>query len=541
MPRPCAIALLTLLMIGGGGVGPARADDPAPFTAPKNAAAWAAARPDLHRAAEQAIAPRRRTFKAVTLVAGVRSERDGALVEGVTLDGGTSGFFVLPADRAEGAKVPLVILCPGTGRTSAAEVNEPGYDGRPNAVVLARMGFAVLTLDDAPPVVLRMALDAALARPEVDDKRVGVVGIGPGGITALGLMAVDDRVRCGYVAVEAATLARRVEEAFALDSAGDFGSATWADALAALCAPRPLGMVVGEAVPLRPDSVARRVERSVKGTYKVASPSGSGVSYNHVGEFPGHDRIDTRLPWIAALEHLDKTFRPQGPTPLGHAPEPEPELPADALELAASGIAGWAVEMAQRPGTWTWRDGVITCKPGPNEYGWLRAPVEVGDFLLRVEWRVPPRGNAGIFLRAKPVPWQFAPGEYSKLRVGALGLDWPSRTGLELQAQDDPGSANRYSSGSLYRHAAPASNPTHPPGGDWNRYTVRARGPRIEVWTNGTQVLDARIDQVPETLPHPPMRGFIGLQNHGAPAEYRNFRLVRLSDVPANSGDGRGQ
>ena len=199
-------------------------------------------------------------------------------------------------------------------------------------------------------------------------------------------------------------------------------------------------------------------------------------------------------------------------------PSPSRKLDGTALNLSEHGIAGWAAEMSHRPGCWTWLDGVIVCKPGPNEYGWLRAPIEVGDFVLKVEWKVPAKGNAGIFLRARPVTWSIPPGDQSKPRVASLGLDWPSRTGLELQAQDDPGDANRYSSGSLYRHAAPAANPTHP-AGQWNRYTVRARGSRIEVWSNGQQVLDTTLNRASDTLPDPPLRGYVGLQNHGAPAE----------------------
>src|SRR5262249_47363723 len=135
----------------------------------------------------------------------------------------------------------------------------------------------------------------------------------------------------------------------------------------------------------------------------------------------------------------------------------------------------------------------------------------------------------GIFLRARPVPWTLPASVLNKRIVSTRGLDWPSRTGLELQAQDDPGIASKYSSGSLYRHAGVTANPTKPPG-EWNHYTARAVGPRMEVWCNGEQVLDAEIDECPLPLPEPPMRGYIGLQNHGAPAEFRNIKLLRLNE-----------
>jgi hypothetical protein len=176
--------------------------------------------------------------------------------------------------------------------------------------------------------------------------------------------------------------------------------------------------------------------------------------------------------------------------------------------------------------TWTWRDGTIVCAPGKNEYGWLRAPIEVENFILQLEWKVPKGGNSGVFLRARPVSWDIPPGVEAKPQLATLGPDWPSRTGLELQAQDDPGHADKYSSGSLYRHAAPSENPIKP-AGEWNRYTVRCQGMRVEVWSNGKQVLDTPIDHFP-MLRQPPLRGYFGLQNHGVGAEFRNVRLLRL-------------
>ncbi|WP_435017014.1 family 16 glycoside hydrolase [Tundrisphaera sp. TA3] len=519
----------------------ASADAPKAFVPPKNAAEWTARRPVLHRAAEAAVAPKRIPVRAPSLMVGGREMKDGMSVETITLDGGTPGVLVLPRHPANGeqqapspeSRVPIIILVSDPGVAGRRAVDVPGHDGQPDALSLARFGYAVLALDGADAPTLRMAIDAVLTRTEIDPDRIAIIGLGAAGPVALGLMAVDERIACGVVGLEADTIRRPVADVYGPEAAEKLESRTWADALAALCSPRPLSLIVGERIPLRNDSPGRRVERAVKGTYRSANIKGMGVAFTHHGEFAGHETIATRLQWMAAQEHFDKAFRPQGPAPLGHAPEPEPEVGPDALNLSEQGMAGWAAEMAQRPDTWTWADGVIRCQPGPNEYGWLRLPVEVGNFVLRIEWKVPPKGNAGIFLRARPVPWAFAPSDRSKVQVGALGLDWPSRSGLELQAQDDPGVANRYSSGSLYRHAAPATNPTHPPGGEWNRYTVRARGTRVDVWSNGTQVLDTLLDQHPETLPTlptPPLRGYIGLQNHGAPAEYRNVRLIRLPD-----------
>jgi hypothetical protein len=299
-----------------------------------------------------------------------------------------------------------------------------------------------------------------------------------------------------------------------------------AEAILALCAPRQLEILVGDRDPSSPEEGVRILEATAKQVYALYS------QYDpfHVTHYRGLGREFTPLEWDVMLEFFDKAFLPQGPAPLGHAPEPEPVIDASFTNLAQSGIAGWVSEMSARPGTWTWRDATVVCEPGPYEYGWLRAPIEADDFILSVEWKIPKGVNTGIFLRAKPVPWFIPPSAPGKKRVSTLALDWPSRTGLEVQATDDSGSASKYSSGSLYRHAAPAENPVKP-AGEWNRYTMRCRGLRVEVWCNGRQILDTTLDKYP-TLRHPPLKGFFGLQNHAGHAEFRNIYYRRLTLAP---------
>ncbi len=523
-------------------------DPPKPFAVPKNRVEWDAQRPALLM---QVGGEFEKTFPdilrftaqfgpAVSLMGHPHVVVEPIQAVSITGRESTiSGQFLRPTQPGGSSKLPLVVLlvdpCP-----AGALATTPGWDGRAPALVLTEMGFAVLIFDHARlsqwfayPFPMRAALDVVLTRPEIDPAHVGVLGLGKTGMTALTLMARDPRVNCGIVAIESREAITSMTA-----SIGGHSSApltTHYQELAALCAPRPLCLMIGEPLPLPPaaQSAGKRLERAAKGTYKVYGKEGN-LSFTHYGEFGEYTSVSTRLQWMAGLEWLDKHFRPQGPTPLGHAAEPEPTLDPgdkDVLNLTEHGIAGWAPEMSGRDSTWSWKDGVVACQPKGNEYGWLRAPVAVADYLLQIEWKVPSHGNAGIFMRAQPVTWFLPPTEENKFRISTLGLTWPSRTGLELQTQDDPGNADRYSTGSLYRHAAPASNPTHSPD-QWNRSTVRARGTRIEVWNNGEQVLDADLTRSADTLPNPPLAGYIGLQNHNAPAEYRNVRLKRLTPEP---------
>lgn len=182
--------------------------------------------------------------------------------------------------------------------------------------------------------------------------------------------------------------------------------------------------------------------------------------------------------------------------------------------LEGDGLDGWEVE-AEKPvadDQWSVRDGVLSAKPG---WSWLRTKKEYGDFVLRVEWRVPENGNSGVFVR---VP-ELEPGQH------------PHEQGVEIQVLDDEGSdyAGKLKpwqySGSIYG-VIPATNAGYRRG-EWNSYEITCRGNLIRVTMNGRQVAEADMSCEP-SLDTRPRRGFIGLQNHGSPVEYRNILLKPL-------------
>jgi hypothetical protein len=523
------------------------------FEVPRDRAQWEPARAELRRKLRERLGglPERPDFGQVTFTPEDESHRgcigvevrpkSGPSFRGLKAVGpsGPSGFV---------SSAPTVIFMHGRGTGKSREILQPGPSGESIAEEFTRRGFAVICMDsplddDADPwtstrvidglpawaAVLRadlQALNALGAHASFDTSRVAVVGHDLGSARALWLTALDDRVKCGFAIGNVTRLSdwlasqKKTPAPWLKAMLQDFDT----DAVAALCAPRALNTFAGTEDPASPMEGVRLIRQAYDRAMRLYPANERGPQFQFTygavgGEF-------TLLEWDSMMEFLDKALMPQVATPLPHAPSPEPVVDERFIDLAERGIAGWVPEMSQRPGTWTWRDGVIVCRPGNNEYGWLRAPVEVEDFILSLDWKVPRNGNSGVFLRSRPVFWTIPSTQEGKLLVETKGLEWPSRTGFELQAADGFGPASKYSTASLYRHAAPSDVPMKP-AGEWNHYTVRARGPRIEVWLNGEQVQDTRIDQLP-TLRRLPLKGYIGLQNHGNGAEFRNVRYLRL-------------
>ncbi len=339
--------LIVRLAVGFGTLGAsiARADLPPgqPFVVPKDRADWDTRRPAVWKqvGGDLDILEPTPGYSARVTPTDSLASHPNLVVESVHVTGSLplypafDGLLISPARTAATARVPLVILL-APSRPAGSPAIAPGWDGRSPGLVLAEMGFAALIFNDdrfASPFgrsqPLRAALDVVLARPEIDPARVAVLGLGQTGLSALGLMAKDGRITCGIAAIEArdATTSVTASVSVGTGAGGPSGTATTQpEELAALCAPRPLMLMVGEALPLPPGrSVGRAIERAMKGTYKVYGKEGTDQTFTLYGEFAGHDSVSTRLQWMAGARMARQALPAAGAA----AARPRPRARAD--------------------------------------------------------------------------------------------------------------------------------------------------------------------------------------------------------------------
>lgn len=158
--------------------------------------------------------------------------------------------------------------------------------------------------------------------------------------------------------------------------------------------------------------------------------------------------------------------------------------------------------------SWKVEAGKIVCVNQNGNY--LRTEREYGNFLLSLDYKMARGGNSGIGIRT--------------VRGG-----WPSGDGMELQLLDEPANSpiTRHSTMAIYGNLEPLARADRRE--QWNEVTVRAEGYLISAWVNGVLVQHADTSRLPE-LRRRNLRGWIGLQDHGARIEFRNLRVLELPD-----------
>jgi len=180
-------------------------------------------------------------------------------------------------------------------------------------------------------------------------------------------------------------------------------------------------------------------------------------------------------------------------------------------------LKGWKL-YESKPEGWTVEEGLLVCTGKGG--GWLGTERDYADYVLRLEYRLGPAGNSGVYLRAP--------------EKGHI-----SRVGMEIQLLDDnhPNYARldfyQYT-GSIYHVQAPTRR-AGKPAGEWNTLEIRVAGRRVVVVLNGKKIQDADLDYLQKD--HEVARehtglarstGRVGLQSHSDHVEFRHLRIKEL-------------
>lgn len=133
------------------------------------------------------------------------------------------------------------------------------------------------------------------------------------------------------------------------------------------------------------------------------------------------------------------------------------------------------------------------------------------DFIVRLEFKLPPGGNSGLILRA--------PG--------------PTKPGLELQVLDNPHEMfkslkNTQYHGSAYGISA-ARRGFLRPTGQWNHQEVYLEGDHLRVTLNGYEILNTKLKEAaPKNANATRAQGHFGFLGHNDPVSFRHVRIKEI-------------
>jgi hypothetical protein len=157
---------------------------------------------------------------------------------------------------------------------------------------------------------------------------------------------------------------------------------------------------------------------------------------------------------------------------------------------------------------WTVRDGVIHYDGKGNS---LQTVKDYGNFELYVDWKIPPKGDSGLYLRGNPQVQIWDSDHLSE----SLKKDWHTGSGGLWNNKHHPNQPLKK-----------ADNPI----GEWNTFHILMKGDKVTVWLNGEKVVDetplenywAKDQPLPETGP-------IELQHHGDELWFKNIYIRELN------------
>jgi hypothetical protein len=172
------------------------------------------------------------------------------------------------------------------------------------------------------------------------------------------------------------------------------------------------------------------------------------------------------------------------------------------------------------------KDGTIVWKKGKAGVPYWNK--ELGDFKVRLMFKLPPGGNNGLAIRY-PGKGNAAYDAMTELQI--LDDNYNEVKKLPPGKQIDL----RQYHGSVYGMIAAARGYQHPIG-EWNFQEVTVQGSKIKVELNGTVILDGDVSTVDMAnvmgkKQHPGKdrkRGFFGFAGHTDPVEFKEIFIKEL-------------
>jgi hypothetical protein len=194
--------------------------------------------------------------------------------------------------------------------------------------------------------------------------------------------------------------------------------------------------------------------------------------------------------------------------------------PPEGFEALFNGkdLDGWKVNEGGNLDKWGAGDGILFTRGGGG--GWLMTEKEFSDFELRLEFKVPQKGNSGVALRSA---LKGQPHLDAGMEVQILDDEWHRKNLPDLKVSQ--------LTGSVYGIQGPSKDALKPVG-EWNSLRVVARGKRITVELNGVETVDVFLTKYKDKeKEHPGMlreKGHLGLQSHDGRVEFRRIYVKAL-------------
>jgi len=188
-------------------------------------------------------------------------------------------------------------------------------------------------------------------------------------------------------------------------------------------------------------------------------------------------------------------------------------------------VDGWMNDKTGQPApAGAVEDGAINPKKVGKAYVPYFSKQKFEDFVLAMDFKVTKGCNSGIFIRvANPKD--------------------PVQSGFEIQVMDSFGKEklDKHEMGALYDAQEPSKNVSKP-AGEWQHIEITAKGDLISVVLNGEKVNEVDLSKWTEAGKNPDgtknkyklaykdmvKTGFIGMQDHGQDAWYKNIKVKEL-------------